>query len=298
MKKVVLIERYMKKTWITTACLLFATVAIGQVPELSPTPQSCVLGKDKYQKPSIFLFKGLNETDTVNQRFAENLLPKQKEQGKYWKLIVGEAGDRSVRSVRKRVPQQSEGYYLRVRDHEIIVAGRDERGTFYGLQTLKQLLQQPSIPELEITDYPDVPFRGIVEGYYGKPMDFETHLRMFGYYGANKMNISPTISSASVLTMEMSDKNLDALIADMDKGILVTGFNGGNCNSTSGDFSYGVEGFLIEGGKLTQPISEMNVTGNMIKLWNQLIEVGNDPRLSSSWQIPSLCFEGIDFSGL
>ena len=143
MKKVVLIERYMKKTWITTACLLFATVAIGQVPELSPTPQSCVLGKDKYQKPSIFLFKGLNETDTVNQRFAENLLPKQKEQGKYWKLIVGEAGDRSVRSVRKRVPQQSEGYYLRVRDHEIIVAGRDERGTFYGLQTLKQLLQQP-----------------------------------------------------------------------------------------------------------------------------------------------------------
>ena len=96
MKKVVLIERYMKKTWITTACLLFATVAIGQVPELSPTPQSCVLGKDKYQKPSIFLFKGLNETDTVNQRFAENLLPKQKEQGKYWKLIVGEAGDRSV----------------------------------------------------------------------------------------------------------------------------------------------------------------------------------------------------------
>lgn len=189
MKKVVLIERYMKKTWITTACLLFATVAIGQVPELSPTPQSCVLGKDKYQKPSIFLFKGLNETDTVNQRFAENLLPKQKEQGKYWKLIVGEAGDRSVRSVRKRVPQQSEGYYLRVRDHEIIVAGRDERGTFYGLQTLKQLLQQPSIPELEITDYPDVPFRGIVEGYYGKPMDFETHLRMFGYYGANKMNI-------------------------------------------------------------------------------------------------------------
>jgi len=117
-------------------------------------------------------------------------------------------------------------------------------------------------------------------------------------YRANKMNISPTISSASVLTMEMSDKNLDALIADMDKGILVTGFNGGNCNSTSGDFSYGVEGFLIEGGKLTQPISEMNVTGNMIKLWNQLIEVGNDPRLSSSWQIPSLCFEGIDFSGL
>ena len=161
----------MKKTWITTACLLFATVAIGQVSELSPTPQSCVIGKDTYQKPSIFLFKGLNETDTVNQRMAKNLLPEQKKEGKYWKLVVGEADDRSVRSVRKRIPQQSEGYYLRIRDHEIVVAGRDERGTFYGLQTLKQLLQQSTVQELEITDYPDVPFRGIVEGYYGKPMD-------------------------------------------------------------------------------------------------------------------------------
>ena len=49
---------------------------------------------------------------------------------------------------------------------------------------------------------------------------------------------------------------------------------------------------------MVQPISEMNVTGNMLKLWNQLVEVGNDPRQSSSWRIPSLHFEGIDFSGL
>ena len=78
----------------------------------------------------------------------------------------------------------------------------------------------------------------------------------------------------------------------------MTGFNGGNCNSTTGYFSYGIERFLIEGGKMVQPISEMNVTGNMLKLWNQLVEVGNDPRQSSSWRIPSLHFEVIDFSGL
>ena len=79
---------------------------------------------------------------------------------------------------------------------------------------------------------------------------------------------------------------------------MVTGFNGGNCNSTTGDFSYGIEGFLIENGKTTQPISEMNVTGNMITLWNNLEEAGNDIRKSSSWRIPSLLFNDIDFSGL
>ena len=64
-----------------------------------------------------------------------------------------------------------------------------------------------------------------------------------------------TIASPSILTMQMGNKDTDGLIASVDRGILVTGFNGGNSNSTTGDFSYGVEGFLIEKGKLTQPIS-------------------------------------------
>ncbi len=117
-------------------------------------------------------------------------------------------------------------------------------------------------------------------------------------YNANKLNTAPTISSPSILTMKMGNKNTDALIASLDKGILVTGFNGGNSNSSTGDYSFGVEGFLIENGKLTQPISEMNITGNMLTLWSNLVEVGNDVRESSSWRIPSLMFEGVDFSGL
>lgn len=117
-------------------------------------------------------------------------------------------------------------------------------------------------------------------------------------YVARKMNIEPTISGASLLVLQPGNKDMNGLVAAVDKGILVTGFNGGNSNSSTGDFSFGIEGFLIENGKLTIPISEMNITGNMVTLWNSLVEVGNDPRLSSSWRIPSLVFEGVDFSGL
>lgn len=117
-------------------------------------------------------------------------------------------------------------------------------------------------------------------------------------YSANKMEIEPTIASPSIFTMKIGNNNTDGLVASVNKGIFITGFNGGNSNSSTGDFSYGVEGFLIENGKLTQPISEMNVTGNMISLWNNLAEVGNDPRTSSSWRIPSLLFNDVDFSGL
>lgn len=117
-------------------------------------------------------------------------------------------------------------------------------------------------------------------------------------YNANKLGMTQTISSPSIITMPLGSKDVNGLVASLDKGILVTGFNGGNSNSSTGDFSFGIEGFLIEKGQLTQPVSEMNITGNLVTLCKNLVEVGNDPRLSSSRRIPSLCFNDVDFSGL
>ncbi|MDD2313120.1 MAG: TldD/PmbA family protein, partial [Petrimonas sp.] len=82
-------------------------------------------------------------------------------------------------------------------------------------------------------------------------------------YNAKKMDVDPTVANPSILVMQLGNKDLNGLISDVAHGILVTGFNGGNSNSSTGDFSYGIEGFLIEKGKLTLPLSEMNVTGNM-----------------------------------
>ena len=117
-------------------------------------------------------------------------------------------------------------------------------------------------------------------------------------YNANKMGVAPTISGASLLTFGHGDKDLNGLIGSLKNGILVTGFNGGNGNSSTGDFSFGIEGFLIEHGKPVKPISEMNITGNMLTLWERLVAVGNDARETSSWRTPSLVFENVAFSGL
>ena len=116
------------------------------------------------------------------------------------------------------------------------------------------------------------------------------------YYGA-KMNMEPTIQSPSVLTCQLGDKNFEQLLASMEKGIWITGFNGGNSNSTTGDFSFGIEGFLVENGKTVKPLNEMNITGNLLTLWKSIIEIGNDPRNSSSWRIPSIIFDNVNFSG-
>lgn len=118
-------------------------------------------------------------------------------------------------------------------------------------------------------------------------------------YNSLKLDMKPTISTPSVLTLSLGNKNCAELMKSVHKGILVTGFNGGNTNETTGDFSFGIEGFLIENGIATKPIGEMNVTGNMLDLWANLVEIGNDPLSAcSSRQIPSLLFDNVSFSGL
>ena len=79
-------------------------------------------------------------------------------------------------------------------------------------------------------------------------------------------------------------------------GILVTDFNGGNCNSATGDFSYGVSGFLFENGKITSPIGSMLITGNMTDLWSNLLAAGSDPVPGMSRQVPTLAFKDVTFN--
>lgn len=117
-------------------------------------------------------------------------------------------------------------------------------------------------------------------------------------YIAHKLGVKPTTGASSVLQFDLGNHNREALLAQIGTGVLVTGFNGGNCNSSTGNFSYGIEGFWVEKGEIQFPIGEMNITGNMLSLWSQLVEVGNDPTLASSWQTPSLLFDAVDFSGL
>lgn len=117
------------------------------------------------------------------------------------------------------------------------------------------------------------------------------------YYG-RKLGMTPNGGSTSNILMAYGNRNQKQIIKAQNKAILVTSFNGGNANSTTGDFSFGISGQLIENGRIVKAVNEMNISGNFKNLWNQLIETGNDPYPYSSAQTPTLVFSGVDFSGL
>lgn len=143
-------------------CLAGATMSKAQVTTISPLPQKITWGEKAFDKEQL-------GTATV-------------------KITQGKVGDKSVSKYKKLVPTQAEGYYLKVTPGEIVLVGRDEAGLFYGQQTLDQITAQQEVMQCEVTDWPSVECRGVIEGFYGNPWSHEDRLRQFEFYGRNKLN--------------------------------------------------------------------------------------------------------------
>jgi PmbA protein len=117
------------------------------------------------------------------------------------------------------------------------------------------------------------------------------------YYG-KKLGWDPTTAGPSNIVFEYGTKTFDELLKEIKKGIIINGFIGGNSNNTTGDFSFGIVGLYVENGQIVKPVNEMNISGNAKDVWNQLVEMGNDPYQYSSNLAPSMLFEKIQFSGI
>jgi len=117
-------------------------------------------------------------------------------------------------------------------------------------------------------------------------------------YYAKKLKMAPTTGGRSNLVFTLGPKSQSEILKDVGEAVLVTGFLGGNSNPTTGDYSYGIKGFRIRAGQRAEPLSEMNIAGNLGDLLKKLAAVGNDPWPYSSLRTPTLVFEGVQFAGV
>lgn len=115
---------------------------------------------------------------------------------------------------------------------------------------------------------------------------------------ARKLGMAPTTQGTHHLIMENGSKTLRQLISEARNAILVTDFNGGNCDPATGNFSYGIEGFHIQNGQIVHPLSGMNITGNILDVWNRVSALGNDFDPWETELLPSIVFEDVNFGGL
>ena len=100
----------------------------------------------------------------------------------------------SKQAAKAGVKAVSGAYKLTVDKKGIHVVGYDERGAFYALQTLRDItcserFKGKPLPYLTVNDWPDLPLRGVVEGFYGNPWSHEVRLSLIDFYGKHKMNV-------------------------------------------------------------------------------------------------------------
>jgi len=159
---------------------------------------------------------------------------------------------------------------------------------------------------LSITDDPSIaratgssPFDGDGFAATPRPIIQDGVLQTFfvDLYHSRKLACEPTTGSTSNVVIQPGPRSPKDIARDLPKAIRVTSFLGGNTSSASGDFSFGIRGQLLEYGHPVQNVSEMNISGNIRELLGSFSEAASDTWTWSSMHVPTLVFDGVQFSG-
>lgn len=170
---------------VTVACLRSeAGETTCDVPVVNPTPHEVVMLPEE---GTVDISAGVRLMDKSGLfREAAGFLPAGDKKAVGLTVDFGEK-----KAVRAGVRAVSGAYLLAIGSKEISVLGYDERGVFYGLQTLRQIVAQAEsglLPCVRVNDWPDLPSRGVVEGFYGTPWSHQARLSLIDFYGRYKMN--------------------------------------------------------------------------------------------------------------
>ena len=82
--------------------------------------------------------------------------------------------------------------------------------------------------------------------------------------------------------MESGDADPESIIASVRNGIYVDEFSNGQVKIGEGDFTFFVKsGFMIENGRLTAPVKDINVIGNGPQALADIVAIGNDLKIDN-----------------
>lgn len=111
---------------------------------------------------------------------------------------------------------------------------------------------------------------------------------------ANRYGVSPTgngrrenfrynpIPRMRATYMESGDADPEGIIASVKNGIYVDEFSNGQVKIGEGDFTFFVKsGRLIENGRLTAPVKDINIIGNGPQALSDIVAVGNDLKIDN-----------------
>jgi PmbA protein len=106
---------------------------------------------------------------------------------------------------------------------------------------------------------------------------------------------APPLCGCRGLFVEKGNRDIAGILTD---GVIIEELMGTHtANAITGDFSLGAVGYLVRRGIKT-PFKGVIFSGNILELFSNVKEVGNDPRFYGTTGSPSLYIEGMKISGI
>lgn len=175
--------------FVFTFCICFLMVlsldAQLQLNKPVPPPRSMQLQEDNLSLKDLFRLTGDMVPSSINRDLIKEMFDIS--DNPTAKLL--EINSSFFDTPKQR---QSGAYHIIIDKNKVTIDAFDQRGLFYALQTLAQLQKKTSdtrsLPVGEITDYPAVPIRGTVEGFYGDPWTHQDRINQLKFYGKFKLN--------------------------------------------------------------------------------------------------------------
>ncbi|MDE2150055.1 MAG: metalloprotease PmbA [Gammaproteobacteria bacterium] len=127
--------------------------------------------------------------------------------------------------------------------------------------------------------------------------------RLTGYllnsYAARRLGTVTTGNAGGIfnLVVEPTAGDQAELLAAMGRGLLVTELMGQGVNLVTGDYSRGAAGFWVEGGHIAQPVQEITVAGNLLRMFAGIEAIGNDVDTRGAIRCGSVLIDALTLSG-
>lgn len=118
-------------------------------------------------------------------------------------------------------------------------------------------------------------------------------------YSARKLGLHTTGNAGGVhnLQVRANAGSLEQMAAQMGHGLLVTELMGQGVNAITGDYSRGAAGFLVENGQISHAVDEVTIAGNLRRMYQGIVAVGNDVDPRSSLQVGSILVDQMTVAG-
>ena len=128
---------------------------------------------------------------------------------------------------------------------------------------------------------------GVLQGYF------------LSTYSARKLGMQTTGNAGGShnLLVKPGQYDLDGLIKQMDRGLLVTELLGHGVNYVTGDYSRGAAGFWVENGKIQYPVHEITIAGNLKDMLMGIQEIGSDVLVRGSKHCGSILVDRMTVAG-